>query len=347
MQKIVVIEDHHDVRDNLCEMLELAGYLVEAASNGKEGVVLVKKTLPDLILCDIMMPEIDGYGVLHMLNRDAQTTGIPFIFLTAKAEREDFRRGMALGADDYIIKPFDHENLLTTIENRLLKAQKLKTATTQTPGHFERFVDEAAGLISLKRLAEAKEARHYRKKDAVFKEGETPRWLFWVESGAVKISKISPDGRELIVEVCTAGQFFGYTALLTGEAYTESAAVIEESKLRLIAREDFNTLMAANRDVNAWFIKMLAGHVADKEQQLIDLAYDSVRRRVASALVHLVGKTNSTHIHWLREDLAYLAGTAKETLIRTLADFRNEGLITIQDGVVVVEKTEKLRHMHN
>jgi CheY-like chemotaxis protein len=118
MKKILIIEDNTDVRENLAEILMLSGYEAITAENGKTGAAKAQTELPDLILCDIMMPELDGYGVLHIMSRSAKTADIPFIFLTAKAEKEDFRKGMALGADDYITKPFDDAVLLQTIESR-------------------------------------------------------------------------------------------------------------------------------------------------------------------------------------------------------------------------------------
>jgi CheY-like chemotaxis protein len=114
MKRILIIEDNTDVRENLAEILTLSGYTVETASNGKIGVEMALLNPPDLILCDIMMPELDGYGVLHIVSRNAKTADVPFVFLTAKAEKEDFRRGMSLGADDYINKPFDDTALLQT-----------------------------------------------------------------------------------------------------------------------------------------------------------------------------------------------------------------------------------------
>src|SRR5690554_4269581 len=112
MSKIVLIEDNHEMRENIEEMLELADYQVLSAANGKIGVELVKKELPDLIICDIMMPELDGYGVLYYLSKIPETRAIPFIFLSAKTERQDLRKGMNLGADDYVTKPFEEIELL-------------------------------------------------------------------------------------------------------------------------------------------------------------------------------------------------------------------------------------------
>ncbi len=346
MKKILVIEDHADVRENLAEILTLSNYVAITAENGKIGAAKAQAELPDLILCDIMMPELDGYGVLHILSRQATTADIPFVFLTAKAEKDDFRRGMSLGADDYIVKPFDDVVLLQTIENRLKKSERLRTASAQSSGSLERFIDEARAMEAIKHLSENRELRHYKRKDLVFREGELPRWLYFVEKGKVKIYKTSEDGREYIVKVAQTGDFLGFLALFKEDVYHESAAALEDSTIKLVPRQDFAALVFGNRDVNARFIKMLASHIAEREQQLIELAYNSVRKRVATALTHLCDQSGPV-IHLLREDLAALAGTAKETLIRTLTDFKNEGMVEIKDGLLTVLKVEKLRALPN
>ena len=116
MKKILVIEDNIDVRENIVEILELSDYVLLQAHDGKAGVELAIKENPDLIICDIMMPVLDGYGVLHLLSKHKETFGIPFIFLTAKAEKADFRKGMELGADDYVQKPFSPKVLFSRIK---------------------------------------------------------------------------------------------------------------------------------------------------------------------------------------------------------------------------------------
>ena len=121
MKKILLIEDNDEIRENTAEILELSNYKVITAENGKRGVELAMGNKPDLIVCDIMMPVLDGYGVLMTLQKNTDTQNIPFIFLTAKAERNDFRKGMELGADDYITKPFEGSELLNAIESRLKK----------------------------------------------------------------------------------------------------------------------------------------------------------------------------------------------------------------------------------
>ena len=106
MKTILLIEDNPEILANTGEILEMAGYTVLLAENGKVGVKTALATRPDLVVCDILMPVLDGYGVLHIFHKNPRLAGIPFIFLTAKTEREDFRRGMELGADDYLTKPF-------------------------------------------------------------------------------------------------------------------------------------------------------------------------------------------------------------------------------------------------
>lgn len=124
--KILVIEDDSDVRSNIVTLLEEEGYEVLASSNGENGVVVAKEKIPDLIVCDILMSGLDGYGVLKELSKTKKTKSIPFIYLTAKVERDDIRKGMQLGADDYLFKPFKAEELINSIEARLRKRDILK-----------------------------------------------------------------------------------------------------------------------------------------------------------------------------------------------------------------------------
>ena len=349
MKKILVIEDNLDIRENLAEILELSGYEVSSAENGKIGVEMACKVIPDLILCDIMMPELDGFGVLHILSKNTLTYGIPFVFLTAKSEKEDFRRGMSMGADDYITKPFDDVLLLETIERRLAKSDKLKQ-TTGTVKTVETFLDTVRGFETLKKLADDRESRIYKKRDIVYEEGKTPRHLYVLKSGKVKIYRTNEDGKEFILNIATEGDFIGYTDLLKGGNYAESAAILQDAELILIPKEDFLNLIYQDSEVAARMIKMIAANVSEREQQLIDLAYNSVRKRVADALINVYEryeKTGQRKIDLLREDLANLAGTAKETLIRTLSEYKSEKLIDIQDNMIIILDAEKLRNMRN
>jgi DNA-binding NarL/FixJ family response regulator len=125
MRKILVIEDEAQMRRNLLTILRLEKFEPLAAEHGKAGLELARRETPDLVLCDVMMPELDGYGVLRELHNDPATMNVPFIFLTAKGERTDVRSGMNLGADDYLVKPVDKADLLRAIHTRIARAEQL------------------------------------------------------------------------------------------------------------------------------------------------------------------------------------------------------------------------------
>ncbi len=207
-KRILVIEDNQEVRENLEEILELYGYEVVVAEDGKVGVDKAMECDPDLILCDVMMPRLDGFGVLNILGRKSETASIPFIFLTAKAEKADFRRGMNLGADDYIAKPFYKDELLSVIETRLKKSQKLKQQFDGTAQGLSAFINEAKGYEALKKLSDDRKIKTYKKRDLVFEEGDYPRYLFFVNSGTVKLFKTNEHGKEYIINICKKGDFF-------------------------------------------------------------------------------------------------------------------------------------------
>ncbi|HXF61471.1 MAG TPA: response regulator [Caldilineaceae bacterium] len=128
MAHILIIEDDERICSAVADILELAGYETTTAPDGAAGVALARRRPPDLVICDIMMPYLDGYGVLQQLRQDAKTATIPFIFLTARTAKEDMRLGMALGADDYLTKPFGEEELLQAVKTRLDRQMRLNKA---------------------------------------------------------------------------------------------------------------------------------------------------------------------------------------------------------------------------
>ena len=128
MARILILEDDENVRLPVVDVLEAEGYTVLSASNGKEGLKLARREKPDLIISDIMMPELDGYGVFEALQEDPITAVIPFMFLTAKTDPADIRQGLGLGVDDYLTKPFDPEDLLDSVKIRLDKYKRISEA---------------------------------------------------------------------------------------------------------------------------------------------------------------------------------------------------------------------------
>jgi DNA-binding response OmpR family regulator len=266
---LLAIEDNTEVRENLTDILELSGFNVTAAVDGKDGVEKALKVQPDLIICDVMMPNLDGFGVLNILSKRTETYAIPFVFLTAKTKKEDIRRGMTLGADDYVTKPFYKDELLRVIEIRLDKADELRNSHGNEQNKFVSFFNSAKGFEELKKLSNDKRERSYGRKESIFQEGDYPRYFFQLKSGKIKLYKTNDYGKELILQNINPGDFFGYTPIIENTEYQYSAAAIDKSEVILIPQEDFTNLLYANRDVSASFIKILANNVAKKEEQLL------------------------------------------------------------------------------
>jgi CRP/FNR family cyclic AMP-dependent transcriptional regulator len=349
MKKILLIEDNTEVRENTAEILELSKYNVITAENGRLGVDLAMKEKPDLIICDIMMPVLDGYGVLHLLGKQPETATIPFIFLTAKTERTDIRKGMEMGADDYLTKPFDDIELLNAIESRFRRADLIKKEFANNTSGIAQFFDSAS---QLKLISDDRETSQFKKKATIYTEGHRPVYLYYVLSGKIKTYRTNEDGKELITGMYKEGDFIGYIALLEENTYKDTAQSIENAEVMLIPKTDFIQLVNSNPEISKKFIKLLANNVSERETQLVKLAYNSLRKRVADALL-LVNKrykkteTDNPLIQISREDLANIVGTATESLIRTLSDFKSEKLIEIQEGKIIVKNEAKLAGLVN
>lgn len=344
--KILLIEDNQEIRENIAEILELDGFEVLTAENGKEGLDLAQDELPDLIVCDIMMPVMDGYTVLYFLSKDSKTSDIPFIFLTAKAERFDFRKGMEMGADDYITKPFEDVELINAIRSRLRKKEMTRKDYTNDISGLDQLVSDAEGERALNQLIENREIREFKKKTEIYREGDYPLYLYYLQSGKAKTFKTNDLGKELIINLYSEGDFIGYTDLLRESDFSESLETLEDARVVLIPRKIFSDLILKNASVARRFIQLISKDVHQIEEDLIKLAYNSVRKRVSEALL-LFFKDTDNAIKISREDLASKAGTSLETAIRTLSDFKDEKLIDITTGKISILEEEKLKAMRN
>ena len=352
MRKILVIEDSEPIRENTAEILELADYEVFTANNGKEGIEAALVNEPDLIVCDIMMPELDGYGVINILHNNPKLRNIPFIFLTAKAEATDFRKGMQLGADDYISKPFDPTDLLNAIERRLKKADLLKQDLGAGIEGVNQLLSITSTSSTLKSFVEGRKLDKYKKKQVIFSEGNHPNCLYYIEKGKVKVYKTNDNGKELTVSLYSSGDFFGYTSLLQGNTYQKSAEAIADSEIAAIPKSEFEELINSNPEIAKKFINLLAKNVSEKEQQLLNIAYNSLRKKVADALVSVQHKFKKNDdeqfvLNMSRENLSTIAGTATESLIRTLSEFKSEKIIDIKGGNIIILDSDKLQKMIN
>jgi CRP-like cAMP-binding protein/CheY-like chemotaxis protein len=348
-KKVLIIEDNNDIRDNVVEILGLANYEVFEAQNGKVGVDLAIKNLPDIILCDIMMPELDGYGVLYMLNKNPETATIPFIFLTAKAERLDLRKGMEMGADDYLTKPFDDMDLLNAIETRLKKKEQQQNYYSNSLDRLSTLIAKNSGLAELKKIIQERKSRVFKKNQVIYYEGDKGNGLYLVMGGRVKTIKLAEDGRELMTGIYAADNYLGVQAILSNGVYSDTATALEDCQLILIPKDLLEPLLNLYPEVAREFIKLLANDIREKEDQLLQLAYHSVRKRMAEAMVRLhKQQTDSAEgFKITREDLAAIAGIATETVSRTLSDFKDEGLIDKKGSMITILDAARLAKMKN
>ena len=348
-KKILVIDDNKDIRENIAEILELAGYLVVTAENGKAGVALALKEIPAIIVCDIMMPELDGYAVLHLVRKNETTQQIPFIFLTAKTERSDFRKGMEMGADDYLTKPFEEIELLNAVEARFKKSTIYQQEYSPTQQGLNQFLQDVKSVGIIQQLSETYDIESYGKKHLLYQEGKRPRFLFYLVKGKIKGFKAHEDGKEYIVNLYAAGDLIGYAALIEDTLYTDSASILEEAEVMQIPKEDFLRMMYSDLNISNKFIHIISQNVKEKEERLLSLAYSSLRKRVAKGLVDIVTKFNVSGnqkpIEISREDIAQYVGTATESLIRTLSDFKAEKRIEIINGKIIIKDIEQLKHL--
>ena len=339
-KKILIIEDNNDIRESTAEILELAGYETFTAANGKIGVDSAIKNHPDLILCDIMMPELDGYGVLYLLHKNTQTASIPFIFITAKSERTDMRKGMEMGADDYLTKPFDDIELLNAIEGRLKKST--------TNGKFNQPNSDTQTLFA--DLIKKGKIRILANKQIIYIEEDQPTHVYFVKKGQVKTYKRFKDGRELSSALYQPGDFFGYESLFTETSYQDNAATLADSEIISIPKTEFTDYLYQHQPMSAAFIRLLSGNIRYKENQMLQLAYFSVRKRVADALIQVAEKFDSiaddkSTIKISRDDLAAIVGTASETVSRMLADFKDEKLIEKSGNAIKICSIDKLKNI--
>ncbi|MCM4158332.1 response regulator [Antarcticibacterium flavum] len=344
MKKILFIEDDIVVRENTAELLELAEYNVVTASNGRIGVELARQELPDIIVCDIMMPEMDGYGVLESLSKDEATNHIPFIFLSAKTEHKDIRRGMDLGADDYLTKPFEEEELISAIESRLAKVAILKKIKTNEENKNEK--PQLNSLNDLRELVKNYELQTYKAGETIYEEGKQGLFFFFVDRGVVKSHKMDQYGKELITSLYKEGDFFGNTSFGKLDSYQEHATAMEDTRVYAVSKEELKEILSQNNKIAFDLIDAMGENITGIKEQLLEMAYGSVRKKTARTILLFSQKIRrhpTQSIRISRSDLASVAGMASETLIRTLSDFKKEGLLEIEGRNIKLLDVEALK----
>ncbi len=344
MKKILLIEDNNEVRDNMCDILSLAGYEAISAASGKDGIRMARSEHPDLILCDVMMPDLDGFGVLKILVESEDTAHVPFVFVTAKSEQEDLRRGMNLGADDYVTKPFYKDELLRIVEVRLRKRER-QTHKGRVPDNWTGFLSKPALDAALEKLSASGTIKTYKRGEALFREGEQVRDMFILCTGHVKLQKTTDFDKTIIVFVFSDGDLFGYPELIANRPYEHEATALTECEVLHIPAENVRACMVADTNVADMMLSLLASGLLDSDRRMLDLSYVSVRKRCANIL--LLGHKIFDDKPWpmSREELAQWAGTAKETFIRNLTDFRDAGYIEIDHSRITLTNVKALREL--
>jgi CRP-like cAMP-binding protein len=254
-----------------------------------------------------------------------------------------------MGADDYITKPFEDIELLNAVEMRLKKSSILEHKYTPTTQGLQQFLKDVRSTGLVDKLSEQYEIETYDKKQMLYMEGRRPRYLYYLVKGKVKVYKTNEDGKEYISNLYGEGDFIGYTALIEDKNYDDHASLLEDSEIMLIPKDDFLQMIYGDISIASKFIHIITQNIKEKEERLLNLAYSSLRKRVAKALVDIVGKyrlEGQAHpIEISREDIAQYVGTATESLIRTLSDFKAEKNIDIQNGKIIVNNVDKLKNL--
>jgi CRP-like cAMP-binding protein/FixJ family two-component response regulator len=351
MKTVLIIEDDQALRENTAEILELSHYKVITASNGLIGVAMAKKHVPDIILCDIMMPKLDGYQVLNKLSNYRRTQYIPFVFLSVKGQVQDIRKGMNLGADDYIIKPYTEDDLLNVIERRIAKsAILLDSGKERNPISAVPINENIETLNDLKNHFEDYGMLfEFNKDDIIYTVGDHANHVYLLSEGTVKSYRINEQGKELITGLYKVDDLFGYTSFIHNIPHKETATAVEDIKLFAIPNSEFKEILNSNHKVVLEIIELLADNLSTLKEQLLQMAYSSVNEKTAASIIRFV--ENLSHkpggtIKIPRSDLASAAGIASETFIRALTIFKNQGIIKA-DGknfkVVDLDKLKKIK----
>lgn len=351
MKKILLIEDREGGENNLKELLGLSNYVVIGATDGGQGIRMAIAEKPDLIITDAVLPVLDGFGVIHVLQQYPGTRSIPAIILTSLAEKDEFRKAMAAGADDFLAKPFDDIELLRSVEACLERRRRRLGDHQETrPAPLFRHDDAGADLQPWR--PGARDIRTFKRKAILYAEGQRVSQVWYIVKGRVKTYLVHVDGKELITRIYGPGDCVGYIAPFRGGAYTDNAQVLEDAALIIISRPEFLDILTSDSALSRQLIKWLAHNVTEQEAGLLNFAYSSLRKKVANGILNLYDsfRTEQEGKTWVavsRDNLAAIVGSAPESLTRTLSDFRKERLIKVADGRIYLLNEGKLRNMIN
>ncbi|MFD1096288.1 response regulator [Salegentibacter chungangensis] len=347
MKSILLIEDDNTLRENIKELLELKGYRVYDAPNGEKGVENTLRYLPDLIICDILMPVMDGYEVYEILNNNKKTRQIPFIFLSAKSNPEDVRKGMNLGADDYLTKPFKEEDLISSIESRLAKYAILTENQKRQRGSGDSPGPEVSSLQELRNyFREQGQVLELNKNSAVYRERKNADFIYLIEEGLVKTHRMDEYGKELITGIYREDDFFGFYYFKDVSTYPETATALEDCLFYRIYNSNLSEILSSSHDLTIELAQLLSDNLSILKNHLLEMAYASVLKKTTNTILNFAEIMKAHHaddIKISRSDLASIAGISTESFIRSLSSLKKEGLIDIEGRNIKILDLSKLQ----
>ena len=328
MKNILIIENDPELLSQYVDTLKNYGYEVIPALNSNIGIDFAFNKLPDLILCNTNLTDTDGFEILSILVSNAKTTKIPFIFLNQEANQEIVKKGIDYGADDFITRPFHSNQLIRCVENRINKLKNHNMAILPFGNTNDNNIQNGQSVEELLELISESKIRHVKKKQTLYYEGDYSQWLYLLVEGCIKTFKLTNDGRQLITGLYKPNSFIGLETLFLDTALTEIAEATVNSSLYFIPKSAILDLLEVHVDLNQQFLKILSISMQEKQNQLVELAYESVRKRLAQVLIRLSKDVVPIdQIEVSRDELAGLAGIANETVSRILTDFKECGLI--------------------
>jgi DNA-binding response OmpR family regulator len=326
MYKILIIEDDGLFSKSAEEILRLSDYEVLVAADGRNGVKKAIELIPDLILCDIQLPDLDGFGVLKAIRNSDRLRKTLFIFMSGIPQHQDFRRAMDSGADDFLLKPFTGTELLMSVSSRLQRLEQLSESDSPL------LDDDNLPINFQDRLAVRYPLTHFKKNAQVFHSGQNIHFLIFLVEGILRCSRFDHSGKELTVAIYSPGQFVGLTEWLQGLQFQDDGHALTDLVFISVPVADFKFEILRARGVSTLLTRQLATELRNQNELLLNLAYQDLRGKVAYAFLRLHGVMQNQmdpkqSLPITRVILATIAGIAKESAVRTVLDFIEEGLL--------------------
>ena len=347
MKTILVIESEPEALEAYRGILTRAGYQVITAHDGDVGINMAIGNTPHLILCNAKLATVDGFCVLAVLSKNMHTAQIPFLLISLTFKLNMLRRGMNMGADDFITRPFQDDQLLKAVEFRI---NKLKPGSIYSKGFTsdcDKF-EKADHIPNMDEMLLRSNLRRFKKKQTLYFEGDNLQGVYFLEQGCIKTFRLTHDGRALITNLHQPKSFVGLGSLLTDGPLTETAEALENCTVYFVPKKTVLELLGDYPNLNQYFIRILSVNLKQKEDQLAEMAYESVTKRLSKVLLRLNKSTYPIYsITVTRDDLAGLTGIATETVSRILSDFKHQNLIEKSGNLIQIIDSKKLDQLKN